>query len=277
MTFEQHCLDYEARFSDHWPRLIAEFNAEGSDAFWLIRHASYLFRTGGVRWGVDLTLRTKELKDFTRPRAAQDLSSLAFHLTTHFHSDHFDADFCRQLGGNDTIWIVPDFTPEEAKSVILQSHKNVRFVKAGDVLNLAGHTITVLPGHHYDDGGTTGIAAYSYSVKTPTQLLFFPGDVRDFRTCMTVDCPNADAFFGHVWLGRTRAHLPLEETFLEPYCDYLARAQAKRIYLAHLFNLSRPVTERWDDHHALAVMDGLKKRCPDAHVSLPLLGVMQPI
>lgn len=277
MNLDQHCRDYEARFDEHWPRLVDELNADGPDAFWLIRHASYLFRTGGVRWGVDLTLRTDALKNFTQARAAQDLSSLAFILTTHFHSDHFDARFCRQLSGNDTLWIVPDFAPEEAKAVIRESHANVRFVARGDELNVAGHTIRVLPGHHYDDGGTNGIDAYSYAVKTPAQTLCCPGDARDFRTCMTVDCPNADAFFAHVWLGRTRAHLPLEETFLEPYCDYVARAQARHVYLAHLNNYSRPAEEMWSESHALAVAEGIRARQPDVQITIPRLGCAQPL
>ena len=275
MTLDQHCRDYEARFCEHWQRIIRELNAEGPDAFWLIRHASYLFRTGGVRWGIDPSLRTDEFKTLVQSHAAQDLSSLSFMLTTHFHSDHFDPAFCKLLGGTDTLWIVPDFAPEKAREVLLAAHKNVRFVTLGEELDIAGHHITVLPGHHYDDGGSTGIAAYAYAVKTPTQTLFFPGDVRDFRTCMTVDCPNADVFFAHVWLGRTRALLPLEETFLEPYCDYLARAGAKRVSLAHLNNYTRPADELWADHHAIAVVEGFKKRCPDTPVFIPPIGVMQ--
>lgn len=277
MNLDQHCRDYEKRFSEHWPRMICELNADGPDAFWLIRHASYLFRTGGVRWGMDLTLRTDALMDFTQSRAAQDLSSLRFILTTHFHSDHFDARFCAQLSGSDTLWIVPDFAPEEKKAAILAAHKNVRLITLGDEMTIAGHTITVLPGHHYDDGGTDGIAAYSYAVKTPTQTLFCPGDVRDFRTCMDVDCPHADVLLGHVWLGRTRAQLPYEETFLNPYCDYLARANAGHIYLAHLNNYSRPAEEMWDEHHALAVAEGLKQRRPDTPVTIPRLGCMQAL
>lgn len=278
MKLKEHCRAYETDFTQVWPRMIGQFTSDGADAFWLIAHASYLFRTSGIRWGVDLRLRTDAMMDFTQSRAAQDLSSLAFIMITHFHSDHFNLRFSLQLSGFSGLYIVPDFAPDELKSIIIASHENVRFVHEGDELTVAGHRIRVLPGHHYDDGcKTKGIASYSYRVDTPEKVLYFPGDVRDFRTCTTVDCSNADALFGHVWLGRSKALLPISETFLESYCDYLARFQAKHVYLCHLYNFSREDSEMWGEAHALAVAEGLKARQASIKVAIPRLGEAQAL
>lgn len=274
----QTARDFEERFAVHWPRVLQEWAEDGVDAFWLIAHASYLLRTDGVRWGVDPTLRTPQQMDFMQEHAARDLAPLSFVLVTHFHGDHFDPRFCEQLSGISALWIVPDFVSDAHRALITAAHQNVRFVSAGDELSVKGHTIRVLSGHHYDDGGAKGVPACAYAVRTPSgKLLSFPGDVRDFRTCASVDCPQPDALFGHVWLGRGRGQLPYAETFLAPYCDYLARAQARHVYLAHLNDFGRPASEMWDEAHALAVAEGLRMRQPGVQITIPRLGCMQAL
>ena len=272
MTHEEHCRAYEAEFPEKWQALTESFNKEGEDAFWQIRHASYIFRTGGVRWGIDLTLRTDALMDFTDGRAGRDLGKLAFVLTSHFHSDHFNARFCRQLDMPDTVWVVPDFANEEQRNVITGAHEHVIFVHAGDKLNIAGMQINVLPGHHFDDGGTTGIESYTYSVDTGKKLIYFPGDVRDYRTKVTADVNKPDLLFAHVWLGRSRALLTENSEFLDPYCRYIAGIGAKRVMLTHLYNFTRPDIEMWGDSHAESVINGLKQLGCASEAQIPYLG-----
>lgn len=278
MTLEQHCRDFVEHFPARWAQLIEDFRADGPDAFGLFSHASYLFRTSGVRWGMDLSVVPHPRAELIADRAAQDLAPLAFTLITHFHSDHFNPRLCACLAGDETLWIVPDFAPESARAVIEAAHANVRYVTCGDVLSVAGYRILVLPGHHYDDGGTTGTASYTYAVETPGgKKLYFPGDTRDFRTYMTVDYPHADAMFAHVWLGRTLALAPLDETFLDAYCDYLARAQAKHVYLAHLYNFARETAEMWGEPHARAIAERLRALDPAVCTHIPRIGVLQTL
>ena len=272
MTHEEHCRAYEAGFPEKWQALTAAFNAEGEDAFWQIRHASYLFRTQGVRWCVDPTLRTDALMDYTEGRAGKDLQKLSFVLTSHFHSDHFNARFCRQLDMPDTIWIVPDFANKEQRDLICDCHSHVVFVHAGDKLTINGMEISVLPGHHFDDGGTTGIASYTYSVNTGKWLIYFPGDVRDYRTKPVSDVAAPDLVFAHVWLGRSRALLTENHEFLDPYCRYIAGMNAKRVMLAHLYNFTRPDNEMWGDSHAESVINGLKEIGCASETLIPYLG-----
>lgn len=269
---EKSCCIYEAEFEKIWPHIMREWNEDGEDAFWLIAHASYLFRTGSARWGVDLTLRTNAMLDCIQ---SHDLSSLSFVLTTHFHGDHFSPRFCEQLAQNDTVWVLPDFMPETLRENALRNGIKAVFVHEGDEISLAGNLIRVLPGHHYDDGGTYGVPSYAYAVKTADKLLYFPGDVRDYRAHRTSDCTGADALFAHVWLGRGRAELPLEDTFLIPYCDFLANAQARNVYFAHLNDYSRNPAERWTERHAQAVAKELHMRQPDVHTVIPRIGEKQ--
>lgn len=272
MNLEACCRAYEARFAQAWPRLIREWQAEGADAFWLISHASYLFRTANVRWGVDLTLRTGAMLEEIAPRCAADLAPLFFVLTTHFHGDHFSPRLCEQLAGNDTRWILPDFMPPELREKALQAGVRTQFVRVGETLSLDGCRICVLSGHHYDDGGEHGVPACAYAVQTQERLLFFPGDVRDYRARPQPECVGADALFAHVWLGRSRAALPLSETFLENYCDYLAKAQAKDVYFTHLNDYSRKPEEVWTQRHAMAAARGLRARQPGVRTAIPVIG-----
>ncbi len=276
MTVEERCRKYSEDPAESWARLMREYRAEGEDAFALFSHASYLFRSHGVRFGVDACLPGGVLPEEIAVRAAEDLSSLSFLLVTHFHGDHFSPAFCEALGGNETLWVVPDFAPEKSRMLIEKNHRNVRFVCAGDVVDIDGHRIIVLPGHHYDDGGSYGVDSYGYAVETPERSLYFPGDVRDFKNCRVIDYPNADVLFAHVWLGRNDALLPYSETLFEDYCAFLIRAHAKKIYFTHLYDFTRKATQLWTERHAAA----LAKKVKEAYrvmTEIPCFGTLYPL
>lgn len=115
----------------------------------------------------------------------------------------------------------------------------------------------------------------AYTVETNGKVLFFPGDVRDYRVCPQTDCVGADALFAHVWLGRGRAQLPIERTFIESYCDYLAGARAKTVYFTHLNDYTRQPEERWTERHALAACRGLRARQNGVRMQIPRIGEKQ--
>jgi L-ascorbate metabolism protein UlaG (beta-lactamase superfamily) len=77
-----------------------------TDRLWLIYSASYLVRSGGVRWAFDPLTLAYRLPS-TEPVNPSDQQGLSFVLHTHSHTDHMGLHLIRLLCHLPIRWVVP--------------------------------------------------------------------------------------------------------------------------------------------------------------------------
>lgn len=251
-----------------WTDVIKSVRDCRENAFWLISHASYLMKTDGILWGVDLRLNGEN------HRQADDtlyefLKDLKVAMLTHLHPDHYDPALIECLAHADIHWIFPAFMPDDQKKAWLKKLGHCTFMKAGDEKTVRGLKIQAFETIHRDyfKGECFGVDEIGYRVEVSGRTYVFPGDVRNYEAVPEI-LKGADEFFSHVWLGREAA-LSYDQRMLEAYLDYLACAKAKRIWLGHLNDMDRTDIDRWTDDHARAVKKGVLMRIPEAIVEIP--------
>ena len=220
---------YETQVLDAYRRLQ---NHEG-DAFCLISHASYLFKTGGALWAVDPAHQVYRVPT---------LEGLSFVLVTHEHPDHYQSEVLARLAASGTRILAPGFLPG------IEAVPGVTTVVPGDDISLFGHRVRVLPGQHYDEGTDIGVEEVSYWVDAPGLSVALPGDVRDYSRPFPLRGP--DWLMAHVWLGRGNAlNLPCEP-WRSDAARYFRDIAARHTLLAHLNDETRALIDRWTEEHA---------------------------
>ncbi len=223
--------------------------------------SSYLVQTGGTCWAIDPILPSSLIPDWPAVDA-QPLRQLSFVLLTHAHSDHFDGGLLAMLAASGVALIVPDHMLELVRDRVRPARRQVLVARSGIPLTVAGVDILPFDGFHKarDDAGTlSGIESTGYYIVAGGRNLVFPGDARHYDPLTLPDLPGVpDYLFAHLWLGRGAALAP-EPPLLDAYGRFVVRWRAKHIYLAHLHQVSRPLTDRWTERHVEMVRQHLKQ------------------
>ncbi len=262
--FEQFKRDYLAG----WNVMLETWQKDDpGNRMWLMYAASYLFRTGRVRWAVD-PQRPNRLLDLPDPVPLDALKNLSFVLLTHDHADHYDPFLLSSLVGSPVRLIVP-----ETMATLIRKDTSIaaeQIITAVPNQSIILDDIRILPfdGWHSapDNPASIGYPATGYLVKTATQRWLFPADVRDYQAADISTFKPIDCLFAHLWLGRQCA-LMERPPLVEPFCDYLQQCAPRRIVLAHLYEFSRPPVDLWHRRHLRLVID----RCYRSMRQTPIL------
>lgn len=249
-----------------WGTMIYELQQAKADCMFLMSHASYLFKTGGKIWAVDLRL-DEDMHLQADSTIKWDLQQLRYAILTHLHPDHYDPALIEKLSGIDCTWIAPDFMSDGQKAHLLRCFPKCIFVKAGDQISIDDMQIQVFASPHSDtyEGKIYSVPEYGYAVVLPGHRMLFPGDVRQYETGADVDLPDAE-LFAHIWLGR-KAALNYSPHMVDLFCDYYLSMKPRRVFLGHLYDLHRSSESMWTEEHALVV----KKRMQDMDPTVPVL------
>ena len=258
---------YAERYEEIWSG-IEEGLAGQEDAFFPMGPANYFFQTGGVKWAVDPA--------FTVPRDRSSIGcinpdgvmeELDFILLTHRHADHFDPELMKRYP--QLLWIVPDHMEEEIRGY---GEFNLMIAKPGDVIRRGEIVIHAFSSLHYDAGTTVGVEETGYFVEANGHRIMLPGDVREYAAEKYPKFEGITHFFSHVWLGRRNAlNWPCGE-YAAQTAEFILAFEPEKIYLAHLLEATRPLTDMWTYAHAGLVTDEIIGRRPEAEVTALRVG-----
>lgn len=258
---------YETQYDQVW-QSIEQGAAQTDNAFWLMGAANYIFRTNGILWAVDPMFRTPR-SGVTLEKINPDalLTRTSFVLITHEHADHFDGRVMERYP--EIGWIIPEHL---RANVPPGCREKAYFIRPGEVVVRQGITIEAFSSPHFDAGSTVlGVKETGYLVDTGKQRILLPGDIRDYHESMPL-FEGITHLFAHVWLGRGNArNLPCGD-YPADFARFMLRFGAEKMYLAHLMEASRPLTDLWTYEHAGLVMDEMMNIDPAVQVSVPLLG-----
>ena len=235
---------------------------QACDGFYTFCASGQIFRVGGVNFAVDPMIRTSAATEQALEQARAVLAQVGAIFITHAHDDHFDPEFAKKMADLDCTWVVDHTFPQELLTQAGLRQEKLCFVKPGDKLELPGITAQVFPGCHFQSDGT-GIEAVMYLLTVGGRTVFLPADVRDYGADKLPMIEAPDCMIANVWLGRGQA-CRTEDGAYEEFCDYVAYFKPKKVFLGHLMEYAREVTDLWRWEHAGRVMDGLQLRLPES-------------
>lgn len=237
------------------------------DGFYAFCSSGQIFRVNGVNFAVDPMIRTPAATEQTLQKAREVFKQVSVIFVTHSHDDHFDPEFARRLADLDCLWVVDSTFPRELLEQAGLRQEKLRMVEPGQTMELAGIKVQVFPGCHFQPDGT-GVDAVMYLLTVGGKTVFLPADVRDYGADKLPVIDPPDCMIANVWLGRGQA-CRTEDGAYEEFCDYVAYFNPRKVYLGHLVEHAREITDLWRWEHAGRVMDGLQLRLPETGV-LPL-------
>jgi hypothetical protein len=277
---------YVATASQRWQSMIDAWQqADASQGrMWQMHAANYLASTGGVRWAIDPV----RMNWLVRDAADVDVSPLAalqFVLLTHDHVDHADRILWERLKDAPIMWVVPSFLRQKfVEKSGIEAHRIIEPVP-DQVLQLHGLEILPFEGQHFQyvpaendkPAVTLGVPAMGYRVRWQDRTWLFVGDTRTYDPTAFLPMRGADVLFGHVWLGRESAHME-PPPLLEVFTSFLTALQpARRVVLAHLYEISRTPQDCWSEDHVQRVRAILNDRLPGVEVVWALSGEEIPL
>jgi len=269
--------DLIARYPVLWNKLITEWKSPGSeDRAWLMYSANYLFRTQGVRWGIDPLTLKRRLPQASAMDVARDLKDLDFVLLTHRHEDHLDLGLLSALRRLPIRWVVPEAILPQVQEQAGLPAKHILVPKPLQPIDLHGLRIIPFDGLHWQDApdypdGRRGVPAMGYLVEQDGKRWLFPGDTRTYDPANLPPFGPVDVLFAHLWLGRAAA-LQSPPPLLELFCRFCLALQPRRIILTHLEEWGRAAPYFWDVDHAEQVVSSLKKYAPPLPVDAACTG-----
>lgn len=258
---------YARRYDEIWSSIESGLSGR-EDCFFLMGHANYIFQTGGIKWAVDPAFTVpRNRASFACIDADAVMESLDFILLTHRHADHFDPELMKKYPG--LLWIVPEHMKEEIEG---HGRFNLLAVKPGDVVRRGEIAIHAFNSLHYDAGTAVGVEETGYFVEANGYRIMLPGDVREYDAGKYPKFDGITHFFSHVWLGRRNAlNWPCGE-YAAQMAEFILSFEPERIYLAHLLEATRPLTDMWTHAHAGLVMDEIIAGRPGAEIYIPVIG-----
>lgn len=269
--YEEIRTKFDTRFLASLDALRAA--CEGT-CFSLIHSASYLFRTKGYHWGMDVAFRNAYRLAQTPHQAAELLSHLDLMIISHGHADHFEERTVRMLAENETHWVIPDFL--EAQAIAWGIHPDrMTVVRAGEPVTVGPLTILPFPGRHFRPVTGKGTEEYGYHISAVGEpSLVFPVDTRDFSQKDLPPLPPADYCFANIWLGDQNSFAQDYGRLLEDYARFMLHFSDKHILLTHLYECNRRDEDMWRAEHARIVSRAIRALSPDTATITPLPGEM---
>ncbi len=231
---------------------------------------AYLFNSAGVRWMMDAAYYTYPSEQENR-MAAELLKDFSFGIFTHCHGDHFQPEMLNAMTDSGVKWILGRAVREQFRSWLPDfPEDNLIWMEDFQEVILHGIRIVCLPGMHAEPGKPlVPSASFAVYLQDGTSMLF-PADCRYF------DLPELpsecfDYVFGHVYLGRTDNTLNDFPQFHD-FTRMLLAANARNVFLTHLYEFSRAPEDMWTNRHAEMVKAELLKHKPDLNVAIPERG-----
>ncbi|NLA84702.1 MAG: MBL fold metallo-hydrolase [Clostridiales bacterium] len=265
--------NYRISYKGLWQNMFQQIHSKDYDHhMWLLGPSSYIFSTNGLRWGIDIQFRFPWIADSLGDLLAEDLSKLDVIMLTHEHSDHLDYSLLSLLRDAPVKWLIPAFfNREKLLETGLPSHR-ITWVEPGRIYEFEGLSVKAFNSLHFRPNNGSGVPEMGYMIDTGRINALFPVDVRDYDASKMPEFEQIDCLFTHVWLGDANAlNLPCEP-FLTRICDFSIALNPKRIYLTHLYEIGRPITDMWTYTHAGLVADGLLARNPALDILVPRIG-----
>lgn len=256
--------------------MIAEWQADGPDAMWLMYAADYLLRTAGLRWTID-PVRLDYLVDEAGAAPTAGLAAIDLVVLTHNHHDHVDAVLLRELSRHDGIrWVVPYHMRDVVDRCGIPESRLI-VPEPMEPVTIGPLRLTAFDGLHFEYPGrwgegepVAGIDATGYLAEWGERRLLVPGDTRTYDRGALPDFGPVHTVIAHVWLGRGAGLEPAPPR-LGDLCDFVAALRPKeKVYLGHLEEVSREPEDYWTREHANAVrrrleqtLDGVTVEAPD--------------
>jgi hypothetical protein len=271
-SIEREKRDYLLTYLDNWPgskRVLDE--ATNRAGFSLIYAASYLFKTGPVRWALDPSL-PPGLSHVEIARLTYDLSELDCVFITHGHTDHFSTQLMSALSRYDLKWFMPKWLLFAAKAAGIKEEHLIP-VSPGRDYEFKDLRISTIAGWHHEPGsqGDPLVDTIAYLIDAPgAGRLFFPSDIRTYPVLgQSSFCP--DWLFAHVWFGRNAA-MQEDPPHFQDFIDFILSVNPKAVSLTHLFEVKRDPDNYWRNSHALRARRALEEARPGMRIETPELG-----
>ncbi len=266
-----------ARYPALWNQMITEWKSPGcEDQAWLMYAANYLFRTQGVRWGIDPLMLKSRLPQAPAMQVADDLKDLDFVLLTHRHADHLDLGLLSILRHLPICWVVPEDMLALVQKKAGLSSRQILVPQLLQPIELHGLRITPFLGQHWRadpdyPSGRRGVPETGYLVEHGNKRWLFPGDTRTYDASQLPTFGGVDAAFVHLWLGRASA-LAEKPPALESFCFFCTALQSQRIIVTHLQEFGRRADDYWDDSHFQLVKHRLQGTVPEITLESAMMG-----
>ena len=259
--------DMRLHFGDYW-RAAFEGRADHTAA--LIAPASYVLDAAGTRLVIDPVFRFPWMEEQVADRWQADLAAADGVLYTHRHGDHFSPETALAAVRAGAKVYLPAFFPEAAVPGVIP-------IEAGKPFFIGSLRITPFVSPHFAADRVTGVPEYGYRIETPRRTLLFCGDVRCYDPARLPVGKAPDTMFLHVWLGRGNAQNPPCEPYLTDFARFAVSAHPKRVCLAHLYEIGRPLHEMWTYQHAGLCADAIAALDASVEVSAMRFGRRYPV
>lgn len=234
--------------------------------------ASYLFRTNGFLWGMDIAFRYAYSLCKTPYRAAELLGDLSLIVISHGHVDHFEEPTVRQLSKTNIQWVIPHFLVDTARAWGIRED---RILPAYPGEEITAGPLHILPfeGRHYRPGTRNGLDELGYHISADNApSLAFPVDTRDFSTVSLPDLPPADYCFANIWLGDGCGFADDYSDIGGRFADFMLHYSDKNIIYSHLYETGREDRDMWRREHAEILSEIIKEKNPGTRTVVPVPG-----
>ena len=245
--------DIRENFSKKLADCFKIYENGSKENFALIQSSSYLFKSRGVNWAVDVALRNAAQLSDCRGILKEKMHDVDVMLITHAHADHFEYQTVSLLKDLNLKWVIPYFIYETAVQYGIKP-ENIIIAKPGNEIIFGDLKILPFESDHYRPGTENGVPELGYYVTGDGMPdILIPGDIRNYTPKIADGVGNVDALFAHIWLGddNTRQKECDEKARLaaEYYCNF----KPKTVIFGHLYEAGRTDEQMWRNEHALAV------------------------
>ena len=263
--------DFDTRFTDTVSAMHAPTTEDGTYLAPLLS-ASYVFRTNGYLWGMDIAFRYAYHLCKTPHRASELLGDLSLIVISHGHVDHFEEPTVRQLAKTDILWVIPHFLLDTARAWGIRED---RILPAYPGVEIKAGPLHILPfdGQHFRPGTRNGLDELGYHISADNApSMVFPVDTRDFSTESLPDLPPADYCFANIWLGDSMGFAEDYTDIGSRFADFMLHFSDKHILFSHLYETGREDKDMWRRRHADILTDIIRQKNPAARTGVPVPG-----
>ena len=260
----------KAYFCEHYNEIFAQMISEWQDfgnqdnKVWLQYSASYLFRTNGISWAMDLCLPTT-FSDYQLPENfADSLKELKFVIYTHNSRDHIDSRTVKALAHLPILWIIPHHMITFFETLGVPTD-NIIEIKFGDNIKIEGIDIHAFESIHWQTPENKEPIETGYFIKASNSHLLFLGDVRTYDSSLFPKFDSVDWLFAHVWLGSNQA-LSFPPLLLNAFSYFILDFKPRSVHLGHLHEVMRDPENYWSHIHAGMVIDQINIKDPKVRV-----------
>ncbi len=272
LTLEEALAEYDKSFETRWRAVLADFLATTEDAMHICGPSSYLFTLAGEKIAVDPQIRRKSDFALVEDTIKEYFSSLSAILITHEHDDHFCTPIARLLKDTQVTYYLPYGMRQKWIDESELPPERIRFVHPGDVFQIGEVTVRGFESPHIPFGEERTLVECGYELTTARGRILLPGDIREYAYTDYPPMQGADLCIAHVWAGNDTIHPEEYLPRMEKCADFFARFEAKKYFLAHLYEIGRTQQYMWDMDHAALLSEKIKRRLPASEVSVPILG-----